>query len=129
VEVRNYKDLQVWQKSRQLVSAGYQITQTFSKEEQFGLASQLRRALISIPSNIAEGHSRHSTKDYVNFLSIAIGSLAEVETQFILACDLRYANESEMQQIYAQIFELQKMLHAIRKKLKSPNPQSPIPNP
>ncbi len=99
----------------------YELTKAFPKDEQFGLTSQMRRAAVSVPSNIAEGHSRLSTKDYVQFVSIAIGSLAELETQMLLACDLGYADEKQMEAIFTLIHENQRMLHGLRTSLK-PNP-------
>ncbi len=120
-EIRNYKDLKVWQQGRLLVKHIYDISRSFPDDERYGLCNQIRRAVVSIPSNVAEGHSRNSTKDYVRFISIAIGSLAEVETQLLLACDLSYCTESELQSLFKQIHELQKMLHVLRRKL-TPNP-------
>lgn len=118
MEIKNYKDLKVWQKSRLLVKEIYCLTKSFPKEEQFGLTSQIRRASVSVPSNIAEGHSRTSTKDYIQFVSIAIGSLAEVETQLLLACDLGFITEAESNNSFSLIHEIQRMLHALRKSLK-----------
>ena len=82
--VTHYKDLIAWQKAMDLVCLIYETTKTFPKEELYGLTNQIRRAAVSVPSNIAEGHSRKSSAEYKNFLSIARGSLAEIETQFIL---------------------------------------------
>lgn len=113
--IKNYKDLNVWQLSRSLVKDIYLITEELPKHEQFGLISQIRRASVSVPSNIAEGHSRTSTKDYIRFISMAIGSLAELETQLILCCDLGYVELADNQ--YEKIYELQRMLHGLRKKL------------
>jgi four helix bundle protein len=120
-EIKNYKDLKVWQQGRLLVKRIYDISRSFPDDERYGLTNQIRRAAVSIPSNLAEGHSRNSTKDYVRFISIAIGSLAEVETQLLLACDLSYCTESELQPLFKQIHELQKILHGLRRKL-TPNP-------
>ncbi|MEK6746916.1 MAG: four helix bundle protein [Pseudomonadota bacterium] len=117
--IKNYKDLEVWKKSRILVKQIYQLTKDFPKDELYALTSQLRRAIISVPSNIAEGHSRSGTKDFIQFISIAIGSLAEVETQIILAEDLEYINSSKTEKIYGNIHELQRMLHALRTSLKA----------
>ena len=90
VAVLNYRDLEVWRNSRKLVKDVYELTERFPQKEIYSLTSQLRRAAVSIPSNIAEGHSRSSTKDYIQFVSIAIGSLAELDTQLLLAEDLGY---------------------------------------
>ena len=116
--IRNYKDLEVWQKGRLLVKQVYVLTHYFPKEEQYGLSSQLRRAAVSIPSNIAEGHSRSGTKDFIQFISIAIGSLAEVETQIILAEDLEFVSNVQTISLYKMIDELQRMLHGLRSALK-----------
>jgi len=117
--VYSYKDLAVWKRSRLLVKLIYQITANFPKEELFSLTSQMRRSAISIPSNIAEGHSRHGTKDYISFISIAIGSSNELETQVILAQDLGFILEKNANPILDEIDQLQKMLHKMRSSLKA----------
>jgi len=117
--IKTYRDLEVWQKARRLVKEIYVISRTFPREEQFGLTAQIRRAVISIPSNIAEGHSRQSTKDYISFISVAIGSLAEVDTQIILAQDLEYLTQKECASVDQQIQSLQQMLHKLRHSLKA----------
>src|SRR6516225_1078377 len=91
--VRGYKDLLVWQKGIHLAKEIYRITQTFPNEEKFGLVSQMRRAAVSIPSNIAEGQARHTTKEFVQFVSHAEGSAAEMDTQVILALERGYCSE------------------------------------
>ncbi|ASW74926.1 four helix bundle protein [Chryseobacterium piperi] len=85
----NYKELIVWQKSVDLVTEVYSYTKNFPKEEMYGLTNQIRRSSISIPSNIAEGHSRRSQADYIQFLKIARGSCAELDTQLIISKNLR----------------------------------------
>lgn len=115
VSISSYKDLDVWKRARLLVKGVYIITQSYPKEELFGITSQTRRAAVSIPANIAEGFSRHGTKDYIAFISIAIGSLAELETLLILATDVGYINDIK---ILDEINQLQKMLHGLRKSLK-----------
>ena len=117
--IRNYHDLEVWKKARILVKIIYKLTSLFPREELYGLTSQLRRAAVSIPSNIAEGHSRSGTKDYIQFVSMAIGSLAEVETQVLLALDLGFCHADDIADIIEQICVLQRMLHALRNSLKS----------
>jgi four helix bundle protein len=117
--IKSYHDLDVWTKGRELVKLIYKLTKSFPRDELYGLTSQLRRAVISIPSNIAEGHSRHSTKDYVNFVSVAIGSLAEVDTQTILAQDLEYVTAKDCEAVNTSIQSLQRMLHALRQSLKA----------
>ena len=96
MSVRNYRDLLVWQIGMGIAKQVYLLTRGFPKEEMYGLSSQMRRAAVSIPANIAEGHSRDSTKEYLRHLSIAQGSLAELETFFMLAQELDYAKPSAM---------------------------------
>jgi four helix bundle protein len=92
--IRDYRDLIVWQKAMDLVETIYRTTTAFPREEIYGLTSQIRRAAISIPSNIAEGNGRNTTRDYVHFLGMAYGSVKEVETQVLIAERLRYINSS-----------------------------------
>lgn len=99
MQVKSYRDLIVWQKSIDLVEMVYQATKTFPKEELYGLTNQLRRAAVSVPSNIAEGHARKSTAEFRNFLSIARGSLAEVETQLLIDRRLGYVNKQRVESI------------------------------
>jgi four helix bundle protein len=91
--INSFKDLIVWQKSMELVEKVYKITESFPTKEQFGLISQMRRAAVSIPSNIAEGYGRNSTGSYIQFLSIARGSLLELETQLELSKRLNFINK------------------------------------
>ena len=114
---RGYKDLLVWQKGIALVKRTYQISQTLPGDEKFGLASQMRRAAVSIPSNIAEGQARHTTGEFIQFLSHAEGSLAELDTQLIIAVELGYRTDSEVHDALELISELRKMLNALRRKL------------
>ncbi len=91
-EIRNHKDLEVWKKSIDLVSNIYKITESFPNKELYGLTNQIRRAAVSVPSNIAEGAARNSKKEFIQFLYIALGSLSELETQIIIASRLEYLN-------------------------------------
>ncbi|MCT2408025.1 four helix bundle protein [Chryseobacterium antibioticum] len=119
----NYKELLVWQKSVDFVTEIYTCTKSFPKEELYSLTSQIRRSSISIPSNIAEGHSRRSTLDYLQFLKISRGSCAEMETQLIIARNLNYLNPEEFEKLSGKTSEISKMLNAIITKLQSsPNP-------
>jgi four helix bundle protein len=112
-----HKDLIVWQKSINLVTLVYKITNQFPKEEIYGLTSQMRRAAVSIPSNIAEGHGRFSDKELIRFLFISLGSSAELETQLILANNLGFLNEVDFEQLQELNNEVIRMLSAlIRKK-------------
>lgn len=114
--ISSYKDLRVWQASRALVSDIYQICQQLPKYEQFALCSQMQRAAVSIPSNIAEGYRRNNTGEYIHFLSIAAGSAAELETQLILTTDIHsIATLSEQE----NLDHIQKMLTALINKLKA----------
>jgi len=116
-KLKSYKDLLVWQKSIALVKGIYRLTRSFPPDERFGLVSQLRRAAVSVPSNIAEGQSRHTCGEFVQFLSHAEGSLAELETQILIAVDLDFCSQEEANQALAQIEELQRMLNSLRQKL------------
>lgn len=116
-EEGNYKNLIVWQKSILLVKKIYQVTQKFPIEERFGLISQMRRAVVSIPSNIAEGQARRTTGDYIRFVSTAEGSLAELETQLIIAIELNFCLEDEAEDYFALMLEIRKMLNALRRSL------------
>ena len=115
-KLKSYKDLLVWQKSMTLVKDIYRLTR-FPQDERFGLVSQLRRAAVSVPSNIAEGQSRHTSGEFVQFVSHAEGSLAELETQMLIAVDLDFCSKEEANQALAQIEELQRMLNSLRQKL------------
>lgn len=95
MKTRSFKDLIVWQKAYKLVVDIYKITRGFPKDEIYGLSQQMRRAAVSIPSNIAEGYGRYYPKEYKQFLSIAYGSLCELETQYLLSIELGYANKNE----------------------------------
>jgi four helix bundle protein len=116
-KVEGYKDLLVWQKGIQLAKEVYRITQTFPNEEKFGLVSQMRRAAVSIPSNIAEGQARHTTKEFVQFVSHAEGSVAEMDTQLILALELGYCSEERGAGASGLLSDLRKMLNALRRTL------------
>ena len=113
----NYKELVVWQKSIQLVTDIYKLTKIFPKEEAYGLVSQMHRAAISIPSNIAEGHDRNSDKEFSQFLCIARGSLAELETQVIIAENLGYIKQEQKTYILNKCYEIGKMINGLLKKL------------
>jgi len=113
----SYKSLIVWQKSIKLVKLVYKLTQAFPNEEKFGLTSQIRRAAVSIPSNIAEGQARRTTGDYIRFVSMAEGSLAELETQLIIAIDLGFCINSDNAECFSLLTEIRKMLNALRRSL------------
>ena len=117
-EVRSYKDLVAWQKSMDLVTAVYRASQGFPKEEIFGLVSQIRRAAVSVPSNIAEGHARTSKKEFQYFLSNARGSLAELETQLTIAYQLAYIDETGITQLLDRLGEVGRILNGLLASLK-----------
>ncbi|MFA5804860.1 MAG: four helix bundle protein [Melioribacteraceae bacterium] len=108
--MQDYKSLKVWEKAHQLVLDIYKATNNFPKEELFGLVSQLRRASVSIPTNIAEGSSRKSIKDFIRFLEIAFGSAKEVEYELFLSNDLKYLQIEVFTKMDNQIKEIKKML-------------------
>lgn len=114
----SYKELIVWQRAIELAAATYHLTDDFPSTEKFGLVSQMRRAAVSIASNIAEGRSRTTKKDFCHFLRIAHGSTAELETQLIIAKKV-YAIDLDCKKIEALILEIFKMLNSMLKKLSS----------
>jgi four helix bundle protein len=114
MDVRGFRDLRVWQAAMDLVEMTYKFSLGFPKHETYGLTSQIRRAAISIPSNIAEGHSRKHTKEYLKFLSVAQGSLAELQTQIEIAGRLGYVTTSAVSEILDYSVSLSKQLHALR---------------
>ena len=118
MSIQNYRDLIVWQKAMALAELIYLLTKKFPKEETYGLSSQIRRAAVSIPSNIAEGQARTGSAEFRNFLSIAAGSRAEVETQLTLAQRLGYISEAELAEALELSNEIKRMTHALISKLK-----------
>lgn len=114
--MHNFKELIVWQKARKLVKEIYLLTKQLPEEERFGLVSQMRRSVVSIPSNIAEGSGRGSNKDFVRFLDIAVGSAFELETQLILCLDLDFIAEDNFIYFEAAIQEIQRMIHSLKSK-------------
>ncbi len=117
---KHYKDLLVWQKAMALAKGVYVLTAKFPAEERFGLISQMRRAAVSVPSNIAEGQARQSTGEFLHFLSRSSGSLAELETQLLLSVELNICPKQETEELIGQIGELQKMIVGLRRALPSP---------
>ena len=116
--MRNHKDLIVWQKSMALVRRLYEVTRAFPQEELFGLTSQMRRAAVSISSNIAEGYGRIYDKERINFLSIALGSASELETQLIISNDLGFMNEADSAGLSSLNNEVILMLSSLIKGLR-----------
>ena len=115
---QGFRDLFVWQKSMMLVKQVYAMTRSFPIDERFGLTSQMRRAAVSIPSNIGEGQARHTTGEFIQFISNAEGSVAELETQLEIAADLAYRTPAQKDSILALAEEVRKMLNALRRRLQ-----------
>jgi four helix bundle protein len=119
--IKSYKDLIVWQKSMALVKEIYILSSHFPKSEVYGITSQMRRAAISIPSNIAEGYGRKSTKTYAQFCAIAFGSALELETQLIIAEELQLASKEEFRKVKSILVEVCKMLNTMLSKIRDTN--------
>ena len=115
--ITNYRELVAWQKAMELAAEVYRVVKFLPKEELYALSNQMRRSAVSIPSNIAEGQARGSTKEFVQFLSIARGSNAELQTQCLLCAQLSYIPENELQKALSLSDEVGKMLNALIKKL------------
>ncbi len=119
IKIKNFTDLNTWKEAHRLVLAVYKITQNFPREELFGLTSQIRRAAISITSNVAEGFSRKSYKEKSQFYSMALGSLTEVQNQTIIARDLGYIAEKVFKEIEELVIIVSKLLNGLIKKSKT----------
>jgi len=117
--LKSYRDLEVWKKSINWVEQIYLASRAFPPEEKFGLTSQLRRAAMSVPSNIAEGAARSGTGEYLQSLSVATGSLAEAETPLMLANRLQMVDSSIMERLLGQAEEISKMLGGLKRSLQS----------
>ena len=116
---KSYRDFEVWQKAMALVKDTYEATDGFPGEEKFGLVNQIRRSAVSIPSNIAEGHARAGTGEFKHFISIAMGSAAELETQITLSTDLGHFNGDASENLLNQLDIIGKMLRGLYKSLVS----------
>ncbi len=116
---KSYRDLIVWQKAILLVTEIYKLTRKFPSKEVYALASQMQRAAVSIPSNIAEGRSRSTAKDFVHFLHMALGSATELETQLIISENLEYIDASDKERANALLSEVCRMLHGMIQKLEA----------
>ena len=117
--IRCYRDLLIWKRGIELVKEIYALTKKFPQSERFTLIDQIHRAVISIPSNIAEGHTRQHSKEFRQFLYIALGSLAELDTQLTIAMELRYISNNDLNVVYGKVVELRKMISGILSKLTS----------
>lgn len=121
--INSFRDLRVWQAGMDLVEQVYSLIQGFPKQEIYGLISQMQRAAVSIPSNIAEGHTRDHSKEYLHHLSIAQASLAELETQLEIATRLKYLSPEQLKQILVSVTSLGRQLYSLRNALRnSPKP-------
>ena len=116
-QIRNFNDLEAWKKSRVLVRVIYEATAAFPAAEVYGLTQQLRRAAVSVPSNIAEGYGRGARSDYIRFLRMARGSLYEIQTQLLLAQDLGYVTEAKVSPLMMQAAECCRILQGLLKGL------------
>ena len=117
-QIKSYKDLLVWQKAYDLALKVYKLTSAFPAHEKYALVQQIRRATVSIPSNIAEGNTRNHSKEYVQFLYVALGSKSEVETQLMLAKDLGYITAEDHESSLVRLSEIGKMLNGLISVLK-----------
>ncbi len=120
-KVEGYRDLVVWQKGIALSKLIYTITKTFPPDEKFGLISQMRRAAVSVPSNIAEGQARHTTGEFILFISHAEGSVAELDTQLYLAVEFDFVTQQNANACFQLLGDLRRMLNGLRRKLSAPN--------
>ena len=118
-KIKSFTDLRAWQEGHKLVLIIYDITKQFPKEEIFGLTNQLRRAIVSFTSNIAEGFSRQSYKDKVKFYSMFLGSLTEVQNQLLIAKDIKYISQEDFNKIAQQTIEVSKITNGLIKKSKT----------
>jgi len=129
--MRDYQRLEIWQRSHKLTLRVYNLTQSFPKEELYGLVSQMRRSASSIPTNIAEGCGRNSFIELNRFLVIAAGSSSELQYQFILSKDLKYIDDSIFKELFDEVTQIRKMIYSYCEKLKliSDHPTSLTPTP
>jgi len=113
--MKTHKDLDVWKKSIEFVTEIYKVSKDFPKEEIYGITSQIRRAAVSIPSNISEGAGRSSDKEFAHFISIALGSIAETETQLIIVKNLGYLSENDFSKLENNLTDIRKMTLGLKK--------------
>jgi four helix bundle protein len=118
MSLQHYRQLVVWQKAMELVKAIYEVTERFPKHEVYGLTSQIRRAAVSVPSNIAEGQGRDSTKEFLHHLSMAYGSLMEVETQLLIAESLTYIDQADSAKILERTAETGRLINGLVRSLR-----------
>jgi four helix bundle protein len=131
--IQSYRDLDVWKKSIVLTKAVYKLTETFPKQQQYGLTSQVQRSAVSIAANIAEGRSRQSTKEFLYHLNVAYGSLAETETHLTIACELGLISSAVVEGLLEETHAIGKMINGLVRALENrqfpdPRPQTPEPS-
>ena len=117
--MHNFKELKVWQKARRLVKEIYLILKSFPEDEKYGIVSQIKRASVSIPANIAEGTGRNTNNDFSRFLDIATGSSFELETLIILSLDLEFLKESDYNRLITELQEIQKMIYSLKARIQN----------
>jgi four helix bundle protein len=117
--VSSFRDLRVWQNGIDLVACVYELTRSFPKHETYGLSSQIQRAAVSVPANIAEGHQRDSTREFLHHVSFGLASLAELETHLIISERLGYCSARQLASLLVNIHELGRMIRALQKSLKA----------
>jgi len=122
--IKSFEELPVWKDARKFANKIYNLTREFPKEENYGLASQITRATISVGSNIAEGFDRYSKKDFIKFLIIARGSISEIQNDLYIALDLKYINQNDFQETYALAKDLGKQINGFIKYLRSYDKQN-----
>jgi len=117
--MKTHRNLEVWNKSVELVTEIYKVTESFPKSELYGLTNQIRRSAVSIPSNIAEGAARASSKELLQFLSVALGSVAELETQLIVSGNLNFIDKNHLDLLLSQIVTIRKMITGLKKSIST----------
>ena len=118
MNISSFRELRVWQLGMDLAERIYILTDSFPKSETYGITSQIRRSAVSIPSNLAEGHGRNSTKEFLQFIAISFGSICELETQILLSYRLKYINKDDLETILALLTETSKTIRGLQKALK-----------
>lgn len=119
--MKSHKDLEIWKRSVALVTFIYEVTQSFPREEIYGLTSQVRRSAVSIPSNISEGAGRKHSKEFIQFLYVALGSIAELETQIIISENLKYLTKDKSIKIQNELTELRRMILGLIRQIGNKN--------
>ena len=119
MSISSFRELRVWQLGMDLAERIYILTDSFPKSETYGITSQIRRSAVSIPSNLAEGHGRNSTKEFLQFIAISFGSICELETQILLSYRLKYINKDDLETILALLTETSKTIRGLQKALKA----------